>query len=95
MTSPASHSTQKLHLRLYTGTQPFDRKASLGQLHDVLSAVPGSYNLEVLDGQQFRDLAAQDQVVLTPTLVRISPLPVVRLTMPQGSSAALRTALNS
>lgn len=91
LTSPAC----KLHLRLYTGQQVFDRKAALRQLHDLLEVETGNCELQILDGQEFRDLATEDEVVMTPMLVRISPPPVVRVAMPQPSSAALRLALNS
>lgn len=95
MNSTADSPLHKLHLRLYTGHQAFDRKAALRQVRDLLDIETGNYELQVLDGQEFRDLARQDEVVMTPMLVRVSPLPVVRVFMPQPSSDALREALNS
>ena len=80
----------RLQLRLYTGQQRFDRGAALGQIHDVLQSAPRSYELQVLDGEEFRELAAEDQVAMTPMLARIRPLPVVRLAMPLSSGEALR-----
>lgn len=83
-----------VHLRLYTGQQPFDRAASLRQLHDLLSAQGGSYELEVLDSQEFRELATKDGVSFSQVLVRLSPPPIVRLPMPQPSCDALKKALD-
>ena len=93
MNSTAHPQAPKLHLRLYTGQQAFDRKAALRQVQDLLNIEPGNYELQVLDGQEFRDLARQDEVVMTPMLVRVSPLPVIRVFMPQPSCDVLRKAL--
>ena len=95
MNSLAMPDARKLHFRLYTGRQAFDRKAALRQIRDLLEDEPGNYELEVLDGQEFRDLAKQDEVVMTPMLVRVNPLPVIRIFMPQQSSEVLRRALSS
>ena len=84
---------ERLHLRLYTGTRNFEYKASLQQLHGMLETVESSYELEVLDGTEFRDLAMQDEALFTPVLVRVSPLPVVRLLMPQPNSHFLKRAI--
>lgn len=89
----APPTKRKIHLRLYTGQQPFDRAASLRQLHDLLSAQGGSYELEVLDSQEFRELATKDGVSFSQVLVRLSPPPIVRLPMPQPSCEALKKAL--
>lgn len=94
MNSLANNPAPKLHFRLYTGRQLFERKAALRQVRDILEVEAGNYELQVLDGQEFRDLARQDQVVMTPMLVRVSPLPVIRVFMPQPSSDELRRVLN-
>lgn len=83
----------KLHLRLYIGSEGFERSASLGQINRVLESVPGSYELEVLDGHQHREQALADKAGILPMLVRVSPLPVVRLPMPQASREDVRRAL--
>ena len=84
---------KKIHLRLYTGQHPFDRTASLRQLNELLSAQSGSYELEVLDSQEFREMATKDGVSFSQVLVRLSPPPIVRLPMPQPSCDALKKAL--
>jgi hypothetical protein len=84
-----------LHLRLYTGQRNFEYKASLRQLHGVLENFEASYELEVLDGKEFRDLAMEDEAPFIPLLVRISPLPMVRLSMPQATKDDLQRALFS
>lgn len=82
-----------LHLRLYTGQRNFEYKASLRQLHGVLENFSSSYELEVLDGKEFRDLAMEDEAPFMPLLVRIRPLPIVRLSMPQPTKNDLQRAL--
>src|SRR5688572_30599475 len=83
-------SRPKLHLRLYTGQRTFDTKAAINQIHSLLGAFVGSYELEVLDKEEHRDLALQDEALFTPLLVRLSPGPVVRLLMPQNNQETLR-----
>jgi hypothetical protein len=83
----------KLHLRLYTGERTFDTKAAISQVHSLLGAHRGSYELEVLDTDEHRQLAIQDEALLTPMLVRVSPGPVVRLLMPQNNQEILRQKL--
>lgn len=93
MNSPAKDKS-KLHLRLYTGHHTFERKASLGQVHSLLESVK-NYELEVLDGEAFRDLAATDQALFTPMLIRLSPAPVRRIAMPQGEQRRAKASLAS
>jgi hypothetical protein len=86
-------SRPKLHLRLYTGQRTFDTKAAITQVHSLLGSFRGSYELEVLDSEEHRDLAIRDEALLTPMLVRVSPGPIVRLIMPQNNSEVLRQKL--
>jgi hypothetical protein len=85
----------KLHLRLYTGPRTFDTKAALSQVHSLLGTFFGSYELEVLDTEEHRDLAIEDEALLTPMLVRVSPGPIIRLLMPQNNSETLRQKIFS
>jgi len=85
----------KLHLRLYTGQRTFDTKAAINQVHSLLGSHRGSYELEVLDQEDHRELALQDEALFTPMLVRLSPGPVVRLLMPQNNQDILRQKLLS
>lgn len=41
--------------------------------------LPGRYRLEVIDIHQLPSLARQDQIVATPTLIRVLPPPLRRL----------------
>lgn len=84
-----------LRLRFYTGQRNFEYKASLSQLHRVLEDVVDSYELEVLDGEEYRELAIKDGAPFTPLLVRVSPLPVVRIAMPQPTKEVLKEAILS
>jgi hypothetical protein len=83
----------KLHLRLYTGERTFDTKAAISQVHSLLGAHRGSYELEVLDSEEHRELAIEDEALLTPMLVRVSPGPILRLLMPQNNQETLRRKL--
>ena len=54
-----------------------------------------SYELEVLDKEDHRQLAIQDEALFTPMLVRVSPGPVLRLLMPRDNQETLRRELLS
>ncbi|GAA2757630.1 circadian clock KaiB family protein [Actinopolymorpha rutila] len=55
--------------------------------------VPGRYELSVVDVDEEPDLAEQERIVLTPTVVRTEPLPAIRvvgdLSDDERTSAAL------
>ena len=95
MTNPGipTQKSRLLRLRLYTGQRNFEYKASLSQLHGVLEDVADSYELEVLDGKEYREQAIKDGAPFTPLLVRVSPQPVVRIAMPQPTMEILRRAI--
>jgi circadian clock protein KaiB len=41
--------------------------------------LPGRYELEVIDVRQQPELAREHQIIVTPTLVKVHPLPLRRL----------------
>jgi circadian clock protein KaiB len=41
--------------------------------------LPGRYELEVIDVRQQPELAREHQIIVTPTLVKVRPLPLRRL----------------
>jgi hypothetical protein len=47
----------------------------------------------VLDTEEHRQLAIQDEALLTPMLVRVSPGPVIRVLMPERNQETLRQKL--
>jgi circadian clock protein KaiB len=67
-------------LRLYVvGGQVGSQRAE-PDLRQVLDAcVPGEYVLEVIDLRARPDLAAADQVMAAPTVIRLEPQPVRRI----------------
>jgi hypothetical protein len=86
---------EKLHLRLYTGPKTFESVAAIAQVHSLLGSLSGSYEIEVLKGDKYREQAQADEALFTPLLVRLRPGPVLRVSMPQGSSEELRRAVLS
>jgi len=67
-------------LRLYvTGTTPRSIRA-IANLRKICDEhLPGRYDLEVIDLYQQPHLAAGDQVVAAPTLIKLSPAPLKRM----------------
>ncbi|MCI2420923.1 circadian clock KaiB family protein [Saccharopolyspora sp. K220] len=43
------------------------------------SKVPGRYELEVIDAAERPDVAAEERILATPTVVRLAPLPQRRV----------------
>lgn len=53
----------------------------------------GRHELEIIDIYQHPNLATADQVIASPTLLRIRPLPMVRLLGDLADTAAVLTTL--
>lgn len=71
----------RMELRLYlAGMTPRSHRA-LANLTELFRSMgyEDRYDLEIVDVLERPDLAEQDQITVTPTLVRRRPLPVRRL----------------
>jgi len=67
-------------LRLFvTGTAPRSARAIRNIRVICEENLPGRYELEVVDIYQHPELVTTDQIVVTPTLVKQSPLPIRKL----------------
>ena len=54
--------------------------AALTNLKDLCeSYLSGNFNIEVIDVESRPDMTEEDQIIFTPTLLRISPLPIKRM----------------
>jgi len=72
-------NAKKYTLRLYVTDQtPTARKAMDSSRTLLDGALPGQYELEIVDILATPELAEKDEVIATPTLVRKSPLPLRR-----------------
>jgi circadian clock protein KaiB len=68
-------------LRLYVSSNSDVTEAILTNLHRLLEdLIQQPYTLKIIDVYKFPELAEQDQVAATPTLVRVWPEPVRRVT---------------
>ena len=82
MTDAESTSTQgaRFVLRLYvTGTTARSMRAIANLRRLCEQHLAGRYDLQVVDVYQQPELAAREQLVAAPTLVKESPLPLRRL----------------
>ena len=75
----AGGSTARFLLRLYvTGTTPMSAGA-IERVREVCDRhLQGRYDLEVIDIFQLPALAKDDQIVATPTLIKVLPAPLRR-----------------
>lgn len=73
-------SQQVYRLRLYiTGASRSSLQAILNLKQFCRQYLEGRYELEVIDLYQQPELARQEQLMVAPTLVKTSPLPVRKL----------------
>ncbi len=77
---PAAVAVPQRHvLRLYiTGATPASSRAVARVRQACEETIPGRYDLEVIDIYQRPARARDDQIIATPTLVRVLPAPVRR-----------------
>jgi circadian clock protein KaiB len=77
---PAVDPEERYALRLYvTGATPSSSRA-VAQLKAFCEKfLKGRYRLEVVDVYQQPELADEERILATPTLVKMSPLPLRRI----------------
>jgi|SRR6185436_9515776 len=77
---PAVDPEERYALRLYvTGATPSSSRA-IAQLKAFCEKfLKGRYRLEVVDVYQQPELADEERILATPTLVKMSPLPLRRI----------------
>lgn len=72
--------TAAVKLRLYiVGQTPLSEK-TVNDLHELLEGAPGiKYTLEAIDIMENPEKALEDQILATPTLIQLQPLPSRRI----------------
>jgi circadian clock protein KaiB len=77
---PAPDSAETWHLRLYVAGETPRAAAALANLKHVCEAhLSGRYTIEVVDLFKNPRLAAGDQIIAVPTLVRRLPPPIKKI----------------
>jgi circadian clock protein KaiB len=72
-------SGQRYALRLYVAGRTARAEAAIEQVRAICEeGLAGRYELEVIDIYQLPALAQGDQIIATPTLVRVLPEPLRR-----------------
>jgi circadian clock protein KaiB len=87
-------ATERFVLRLYvTGMTPRSTRAisAVRSLCDEM--LPGRYELEIIDVYQQPELIRDEQIVATPTLVKMEPEPKRRMIGDMSNRARLRLGL--
>lgn len=80
--------------RLYVSTaSPLSARAIVNARRFLEKHLPGRYKLSVLDIGAHVELAKTDQVIASPTLVRLRPLPQRRFIGDMSDTERLRGAL--
>jgi circadian clock protein KaiB len=72
--APAAEAEYLLHLYI-TGATPNSLRA-VGNIKEICEQhLAGRYELLIIDIYQQPEMAAQDQIIAAPTLIRVRPLP--------------------
>jgi circadian clock protein KaiB len=79
-TQPAASPEETWELRLYvTGRSPTGVRALANLQRACAHWLPGRYHIEVIDLLENPRLAAEDQIMAVPTLVRMHPPPIRKI----------------
>ena len=77
---PASEEVAKFQLRLYVAGQTPNSLAAIANLQRICEThLAGQYSIEVIDLTKTPQLAAGDQILAVPTLVRRLPEPIKKI----------------
>jgi circadian clock protein KaiB len=86
----ANRPEGKHFLRLYVAGATARSREVIKRVYQLCEAAQkGNYDLEVIDVYQHPNLARADQIVATPTLVKLRPLPVRRFIGNMSNPAGL------
>ena len=73
-------TTATYELRLYVAAQTTKSVAAIANLNRICEThLPGQYRIEVIDLTKTPQLAAGDQILAVPTLVRRLPQPIRKI----------------
>jgi circadian clock protein KaiB len=93
MTHAGASATPALKLRLYVAGGAPNSLRALANLNAVCAALKRPVEVEVVDVLDTPIRALDDGIVLTPTLVRLAPLPAVRMVGDLSDTVKVRAAL--
>ena len=86
----------KLQLRLYVALGAPNSVRAINNLHAILNAhFAGRHEVEVVDLLAFPKRAMADGIIVTPTLLRLRPLPPKRLIGDLGDASQVLMTLSS
>ena len=70
----------KFRFKLYVAGQTPRSQQAVTNLRQLCEeSLPGRYDMEVIDVLQHPDLAEDERILATPTLVKLSPTPIRRV----------------
>lgn len=76
---PGKRSRPRYKLRLYVAGMKRTSAQAIGRVREICEEhLHGAYELEVIDIYQLPALAKGEQIVATPTLIRVLPAPLRR-----------------
>ncbi len=92
--APPAGASHEQHFRLYVSTtSPISLRAIANARRILQEAYPGRHRLTVLNIAEHVALARTDQIIVSPTLLRLAPLPQRRFIGDLSDLNRLRRAL--
>jgi circadian clock protein KaiB len=85
---------EMVHLRLYVAGCMINSKQAIANINAICEEhLAGHYSLEIIDALEEPLFALRDDVIVAPTLVKLSPGPISRLTGNLGQKDKVLDAL--
>lgn len=75
----AVDSASPLSLRLYVSGQALNSRAAIRNLESLRARLAANADVEIIDVREKPELAEEDRILATPTLVRRRPTPVRKI----------------
>ncbi len=80
MAASRRSKTRRLHLRLYVAGHAPNSLRAVASIRMICDEhFPAAHDLEIVDMLEHPQKALVDQVIVTPTLLKLNPLPVQRI----------------
>lgn len=74
-----SHTDQTYKLKLFITGQTVKSDLAIGNIHRIFDNLGIPLDLRIIDVLERPELAEEEKVIATPTLIKTSPLPVRRI----------------
>ena len=88
-------SAVKYHLKLFLADITPKKQNAIDYFKEILGdRISSSYQLEIIDVLLHPEIATKEDILITPTLIRITPQPTTKLILDLANTKALAETVN-